>query len=539
MQIQFLRSVGRVLALVVALSVVSSCSEKEAAKTGPSSGTKLEELREDAVDLQGEAKAAGADKYAQESFEKGQRLLAEADDLLDATPDKIGKIRNKLTQARSNFKKSMSRSKKNKKEFDRTKQLEKEFTDVVAKLDEAKDPFRTLDPDGWELAREKFDEAKELLEDGKPRDARTRLASALSDLKNTIAVAGRVQASQQRALRARDKMGLVKARALELKARQHAEADLAYAEEQERLAIRKLADSDFSLAENYFRNAESIYQQALTTAQVKLASANAKDASDLSRSEGDAHNDATSDNEPAPEVSEVDPPPNDDESHEIDLDVASAIAASLHGSPDFHGDMLSLEYLAGGGSELQKDLQVLQGVVGEHVLFKGIAGVGVDEYLMGGNTKGYVVLKPVFKDRVRLEIEFQSQLNVGAAPTFQLLLMATGPRDFYGSHFGTNILISNDGKGLNQVPSANREFHQHVNKWLQRREPVRMRFEYRKKGESKGILRVYFKGEEICRKETDFYRTGRVGLRWSNAKWYIKELSVTGQIDEAWAASFK
>lgn len=539
-----LRSMGIAVTFALTLFVMTSCTKDDggsSAKSGArKSGSTLDDLREDVLAFKEEAEEAGASKYAKALFAKGEKYLTDADELIEDEPGKVAKIRNKLNQARTNFKTAVNRSEKNKEEFEKTESVKKQYLDLIAKKDEAKSTFRTLDPDGWKQAQEKHEEALELLEDGKPRDAHKRMKSALSSLKNSISRADRIAAAKQQAEDARAKMTAVKTRALEAKAKEHAAGDLTYAEEQERLAIRKLEEGDFSLAENYFLAAESYFAQALTMAQAKVTSTTSRGSGDLAGgpSGGNSRGNDRETYQPAPKVDKVKPPSGDDY-EDLDLDVASAISQRLNGSPDFKGDILRLEYSTGSGPDLKKDVSILQGKVGRHVLFEGIEGVGIADYLMGGNSNGYLLLEPVFKDKVRVEVEFQSQLSVGATPTFQMLLMANGAKDYYGSHFGTNILISNDAKGVNQVPSANKEFHQHVNKWLNRREPVRMRFEYSKKDEeSKGMLRVFHGGEEVCRKETDFYRKGRVGFRWSNTKFYLTELIVTGQIDEEWAASF-
>ena len=76
----------------------------------------------------------------------------------------------------------------------------------------------------------------------------------------------------------------------------------------------------------------------------------------------------------------------------------------------------------------------------------------------------------------------------------------------------------------------------HPTKWQQRRQTVHMEMKYKKANEEeKGILEVSYEGNVCARLETDKYRSGFVGFRWSNTKFVVTNLEVSGYLDQDWA----
>lgn len=541
------RSVGRgrwIVLAFLALATVPSCT-KDAGTADPSGagGTTIEDLRQEVLMMKEEAQDADAAKYAAPDYAKAEKYLTQAEELLEQLkddPQRAPQIKSKLSQARSNFKTARNNADANRKEYDKVEKIRKEYDELLAKKDEEKSNFRELDPEGWARASEKYAEANTMFADGDHLKASRRFSAALQDLKSSLSRAEQSQDAQARALAARTRMEETKKRALDAKGKEHAPGDITYAEEQERQAVRYLEAKDYQLAENYFMNAESSFAQALVMAQSRVAQTPPPGNGSGEPSDGGSREAGRETYEPAPEVTRVKPDVKEDDG--LGLDVSTALLENLHGSPDLdRNGVLTLQYGIGQGPDLAKDVHVLGGEVDTHIRFSGIEGVGVADYLVAGNTRGAFLLKPVFKDRVQFDVEFQSQLNEGdTSTTFQLVIMSDGrAQNYYGSHFSSNILIVSGSKGTNQVPSLRKDYLQHVNKWLQRREPVRMSIKYIKKDDSeKGVIVVTFDGEEVCRKETDFYTKGQVGMLWSGAKFYLRDLKVRGVIDDEWAREF-
>lgn len=528
-------------ALLLAMLVITSCS-KNSDDAGDSAGgatstAALEELREEILILREEAEGEDARKYAAKEFDKANDHLEEAEDLLTDDEVKLGKVRAKLNRAKSGFKTAKNSAKKNKTKFERVNKTKKKYADNLAKAEEAKLPFKELDPEGWKEAQEKLKEADELMADGEMEKARRRAESALSTLQGAIDRATAQIKDRTDAEGAEAKMKKAKEAATEAKAMELATSDMTYAESQERLAKEKFDDAEYQLAASYFQTAESFYQTALAMAQGKEMAQNAPpkeiDGNVVIDPERETY-------EEAPSVDKIKPPTNDGDSagYGGDLEVAAALSKMLHGSPDFRDGMLHLEYVVAGGAELAKDVDIIQGKKDRHIRFQGLAGVGVEDYCLAGNTLGYVLFKPVFRNKVKIEVEFQAQFNAPNDPTFQLVINSNGGQNYYGAHYGSSIVVSTNSGNNKVTPSARKEYRQHVNKWLRKTETIMMRMEYVKPDpDVKGQVRVFFNDEEICRRESDLYQGGRVGFLWSNAKWFVKEVRISGELDEKWAAS--
>ncbi|MGE3164342.1 MAG: hypothetical protein AB7O52_05520 [Planctomycetota bacterium] len=533
---------GGLLLGFVVLAVVTSCSgDKGGSSTTSASGPTIEEIREEVLAFKQEAEDAGALKYAAPDFAKADKYLTDADgliELLESEPAKASLAKNKLSQARSNFKTARNNAEANRKQFDKAEKVQKEYDALLAEQDAAKNPFRELDPMGWKAASDKYTEGLDLLKEGDPLKAGKRLAAALSDLKSSISRAELGMNQKSRAESARARMTETKQRALDAKAKELSPSDISYAEEQERQAVRYWDEGDFQLAESYFANAENNFAAALALAQGRAAATTTAGNPDGDPTDGGSRDLGRETFEPAPEVGKVTPPTADEG---LDLDVQTALREGFHGSPDFKDGVLTLEYGLGQGPDMAKDFTLLGGKMGTNINLSGPTGVGLSDYLIGGNTVGGFLLKPVFEDKVLIDIEFQSQDNKGDISTTCIIMLMSDSSgsNFYGSEFGTNILVVSDTKGTNKVPSFRKDYLQHVSKWLQKRDPVRMQVKYVKNSDNEqGVITVNFNGEEVCRKETDFYTKGQVGMKWVGTKFFLREFKVKGQVNEEWAREF-
>ncbi len=71
--------------------------------------------------------------------------------------------------------------------------------------------------------------------------------------------------------------------------------------------------------------------------------------------------------------------------------------------------------------------------------------------------------------------------------------------------------------------------------WVQKREAYEFEFIYYKRGDEKGVLEAKINGETSVKLQTDRYRKGFPGFRWTDTKFIIQELEISGIIDEEWA----
>lgn len=514
---------GMVLLLAGALTAGCSKSSVESSAGGAS----FDELRLQVETARDAALAVGADRYAPDPFKRGVSALERANEEASLNEPNASKARTQFGQARRYFDTAASEADKNRKRVEKVEKQKQEFEALLAEKEKAELPLATLDKAGLEEAQSKFREAVGFLEEMELLKAENKFRAALSDLKDSISKVERQLANQAKAHQQKERAATARQRALEAKAREIAPGDIGYAESQEVLAQQHLDSGQYDLASQYYESAETYYNTAFTTASSRVAT------TPSSSSESDPAQQPRETYRPAPTVERI--PPPDKTGEGVALEGTDWLLRRLHGSPEISNGMLRLTYGIGQGPDLRADLLIHRGA--QFIAFEGNTATGTDQYLMGGNTQGFVELLPVFRDQVRMEVEFWSQLILPNEPTFQMLLMS-GNKNYYGTHFATNLLIrSAAAGGSREIPSPIERFRRPVKNWLTKYESHKFLFEYNKKSdEERGLLRVTFDEEEVAQFQTDFLRTGRVGFMWNNCKWYITSLSVVGRIDEAWLA---
>ncbi len=109
--------------------------------------------------------------------------------------------------------------------------------------------------------------------------------------------------------------------------------------------------------------------------------------------------------------------------------------------------------------------------------------------------------------------------------------------DCYASDFGAQLWIYENKRDAKRRPSAVKEYNKHPTRWVQTKNPVTIRMEYRRDEDSRGILSVTRDGIETCRVATNHYRGGRVGFSWQDVKFVITRISIAGTVDPEWAAA--
>lgn len=531
--------------LLVALLGLGACSgdsddKKGGRRSGGSAGdaASFDDVRSDAVEQQEEADSVDAQKYVTDKYNTAVENLAKADELREDPDVNPSKINSLYKKAQRGFKSAAQAATTAKKDFDKLQQYQKKFEDAVAKQDKAKLPYKEIDSDGWQRVTEKVAEAKELISEKKFKSAWRRYDKATRDFRDVVRQTERKLSYKTKAEEARDQMNAAKLAAEEAQAAKLATDSMAYADSEARHGLEKLSAGEYSMAESHFVAAMSTYNEAKSSAMYAAAIKENPPA--------DSNETASLNGNPREEYREapkIEPKPGgggDDEDDEGGFaDGMTVLLSSLHGDPDWDDGMLTLTYGAGNGLEMKKDLAVASAKSDKHLLFYGSAGVGNSNYVVAGNTGGMILFEPIFKDQVRIEVDFKAQLNMANSPSFELIINAKDTKNYISTWYASDIRICSGGNSQVASPCGNRDWTKHPNNWLDRKESQTMILQYhRKEDEKKGLVSVYHAGAEPCAKLPTKRSKGRVGIRWYNAKWYITEIRITGRVDDEWMEEF-
>ncbi|MEM7164528.1 MAG: hypothetical protein AAF581_03645 [Planctomycetota bacterium] len=528
----------KALLLFVALLGLGACSGGgDDAKKAAASSASLDSSRDAVLDAQEEADDEKAEKFAAKTYKKAVERLAAADEMRADEEADPKAVKNLYSKAKRDFGKAATAAKKAKKAFDKYEKAKKKFDKAVAKQDEAKLPYKTIDPDGWNEVEERLAEAKEYVEEEDLTNAKRRYDKAYSAFNDCVRHTERRLGHKKKAEEARARMTAAMKEAEGVQAAELAKDSMVYAASEAKLGMEKFTAGDFNMAEAHFASATSTYAEAKNSAifaaeMKKNPPAETNETASLNGNPRETYREA-----PTREKPEAGDEGGDDEGGFSDD--MTILLTHLHGDPDLEDGMLTLTYGSGSGLELKKDLNVASAKSSKHLLFHGSSGVGNSNYAVAGNTGGMILFEPIFKDRVRIEVDFQAQLNMANSPSFEVIINARDSKNYISTWYGADIRVTSGGNPQVASPPSNREWTKHPNNWLDRKENQTLILQYdRPEDQKKGLVSVYHAGQEPCGRLPTKRSKGRVGLRWYNAKWYITEIRITGKVDEEWMAEF-
>ena len=113
--------------------------------------------------------------------------------------------------------------------------------------------------------------------------------------------------------------------------------------------------------------------------------------------------------------------------------------------------------------------------------------------------------------------------------------MSDGAQDFYAASYGAHARVYKNGLPVGNMSSPISTYKKSPKDWVQKREPYEFEFIYYKRGDDKGVLEAKINGETTVKLKTDRYRKGFPGFRWTDTKFIILELEISGIVDEEWA----
>ncbi|MEE2856385.1 MAG: hypothetical protein VX949_03225 [Planctomycetota bacterium] len=486
--------------------------------------TQVEQLIEDSDDLVAAAKKANAEKYKSAELNAAIKVLNRAKEYFED-----GEAKKARTQARSAKRKLESLVQDSSAIAAKMKSVEEKVTAYEKKLAEViAIGADKVAPSEMEGAARSFEKAKNYIADGKTTSAGKYLGYAISDLDRAIEEFSK--SNQQKVAADEEKVLMTEKRqqALDAGAEEKALRDLEYARDRERMGDQAYERSDFHSAARSYRDAKTGYIGAIETARRTdnvIAGGNGG-ASDIGVG---GHGDSGD----APGVDQIEIP---DIGVGGDVDLNTGLAGLFSGSAEYNTAKQALRLNWADGTELKSDMKRLLGDPA-NVHFEGDEGVGQGQdgaYVMAGNTSGYWIVNASFEDGVRVRAKVLFQLLIDK-PAFEIILMSDGGQDFYAASYGAHAKVYKNGLPVGQMSSPLAAYKKNPKDWVQKREAYEFEFVYYKRGEDKGVLEAKINGETTVKLKTDRYRKGFPGFRWTDTKFIIQELEISGIVDEEWA----
>lgn len=518
------------LATVVGLTLPGCGGEESNGETATSSGTpelieQVEEMLTEIDQLVASAKDAGADRYKATDLKAAIKLVGRAKEYLED-----GNAKKARTTARSAKRKLESVVEETRSLAGKMKAVETKVAQYAKKLAEVKAlGAETTSSSDMEGAVRSYEKAMGYIESGKSSSAGKYLGYAISDLDRVIEQfnansKNKISADAEKTLMA-EKRQL----AIDAGAEEKALRDLEYARDRERLGDQAYESSDFDSASRHFRDAKTGYIGALETARREdsaIAIGTNNGASDGDRGGQDGE---------VPGVDQIDIP---DIGTGGDLDLSTDLASLFSGAAEYNSAKGSLHLSWADGTELKQDMTRLLGDPA-NTHFEGDEGVGQGQdgaYVLAGNTSGYWTVNASFEDGVRVRAKVLFQLLIDK-PNFEIILMSDGAQDFYAASYGAHARVYKNGLPVGNMSSPISTYKKSPKDWVQKREPYEFEFIYYKRGDDKGVLEAKINGETTVKLKTDRFRKGFPGFRWTDTKFIIQELEISGVVDEEWAES--
>ncbi|NRA74571.1 MAG: DUF4398 domain-containing protein, partial [Planctomycetes bacterium] len=472
-----------------------------------------------------DAKKAEAEKYAATDLDSAIRGLAKAKEYMDEGDSK--KAKRQITSSKRKLELIIRNIAKVSSEM---KGLLEKIATYNTKLAEAKaagaEKYAASEVEG---AARSFEKAQGYIEDGKSKSAGKYIGYAISDLNRAIEEVGRKNQHKKNADEEKSLLPEKRQQALDAGAEEKALRDLEYARDRERLGDQAYERGEFEMAARNYRDAKTGYVGAIETAQ-RVTNAAAVTAGNHNPGIPDL---PTGDGDEVPGIDQIDIP---DIGAGGDADIATDLPGLFAGAAEYNSAKSSLRINWAAGTELQRDMKRLLGDP-SHVHFEGDEGVGQGQdgaYVMAGNTSGYWIVNASFEDgvRVRAKVLFQLLIN---KPDFEILLMSNQGQDFYAVSYGATARVYDDGLSVGHMRSPLPGYGKNPKDWVQKREAYDFEFVYYKRGDDKGVLEAKINGETTLKLKTDRYRKGFPGFRWTDTKFIIQELEISGLVDEEWA----
>jgi tetratricopeptide (TPR) repeat protein len=519
-----------VLATVVGLTLPGcgggdeSGGDATASSSSPELIEQVEEMLTEIDQLVVTAKSTGAERYKATDLKAAIKLVDRAKEQLED-----GNAKKARTTARSAKRKLESVVEETETLAGKMKAVETKVAQYATKLAEVKALGGETSGSDMEGAVRSYEKAMSYIESGKASSAGKYLGYAISDLDRVIEQFNANAKNKTSADAEKTLMAEKRQLAIDAGAEEKALRDLEYARDRERLGDQAYESSDFDSAIRHFRDAKTGYVGALETAR-REDSAIAIGTNNGAPDGGNGGQDGE-----VPGVDQIDIP---DIGTGGDLDLSTDLASLFSGAAEYDSAKGSLRLNWADGSELQHDMTRLLGDP-SHTHFEGDEGVGQGQdgaYVLAGNTTGYWTVNASFKDGVRIRAKVLFQLLIDK-PNFEILLMSDGAQDFYAASYGAHAKIYKNGLPVGNMSSPLAAYKKSPKDWVQKREPYEFEFIYYKRGDDKGVLEAKINGETTVKLKTDRYRKGFPGFRWTDTKFIIQELEISGIVDEEWAKS--
>lgn len=419
----------------------------------------------------------------------------------------------------------------------------KEFEPQIAEFNKKREELvkigvDKLAPSYLEYADTEFEKAMKAIERGR----KPKFKDAINYLNDAAKVAEDKTKEKGRADALLADLGNKRQLALEEKADEFAIRDMTEAENLERRGKNQLEDGEFEQAQTSFGDAIALYARAVAESRRKQGLASATDNTPgFDSGDNTPVNPGGSDSsEEAPEIGRIDPPTDDGDEGEGDLDVLANLSTLFHGGPNYSNGLLELEYTMDGPS-LQKDALIMkQGTLGENIFFKGKTHSGTDDYTFGGNEQSGFILNARFKKEVIVKLDVTFQIWGAEATRFFEIWVNYDPKseDRQFLQIGNQGILAASWQNNSPKSAKRSKVKQHaadVNRWLVRRDSHV--FIVALKPNEKGVneMIVVMDGDEIIRRKIKGEVDGFVGVRWKDSKFFVTETKVRGGLDMEWA----
>lgn len=500
----------------------ASASDVDAARS------EMEAARDQAKKLDAEAVAKDEWRQAESAVKEAQ--YDEDNGNLASAQQSYRKATRKYQQALAEAEDVQAKRKEYQADIDKFKAKREEA--VTAGVDK-------LAPTYIEYADSEFEKAMSAIQRGR----KPQFSRAMNYLNDAMERANDLRVVRDSAQDVQGEMEERRRMALEEKADEHALMDLTNGDRLKRQGEEHIQKGEFDQAKTAFTDAIDAYTRAVVSARRAQGIADADDGmgGHSSSSHDSGRNPGGNDtSERAPEIGRIDPPTRDDGDSDtgFDMDIMTNLSKLFHGSPQYQGGVLQLNYMNDGES-LEKDVTRTHGG-SDNLFFKGNTHTNTHEYTFGGNEQAGFLLNARFKDKVFAKFTVQFQFW-GAESTRFLEFMVnydSAKKDYHFLQIGNRGIFA--ATMQNNVPkaaeySANKEHRADVNRWLNRRELHTFIVVVKPEDDGEHYMYVEMDGQPIIKRKVKSNLEGFVGVRWKDCKFYVTDMEVKGALDTQWA----
>ena len=382
-----------------------------------------------------------------------------------------------------------------------------------------------LAEESWLDAEGAFAEAQALLARQQLPLAEGSLKAAIGALERAIETHGAVGRLRYDAERARAATAVLRVAAWDAGADKTSARVLAEGDAKRQEGETLLAAGDYEKAAAAFRTAQKSYKNARRSAEVASALEQPDPTSGNSGTGkgGGAKGDGGGGNNRGD--------PGSGETSQAGTVIPPGLAELFSVKPDYKDGILSLHYPS--GDEFQEDITILKGPGNVHYEewnFPTAAAI----FTFGGERSGMLLLDAQFVDQVEVELTARFYYVIQGRPFFRVVIMSEDGRDFYYSDFGSNIGTYSNGRRKVRTRSRHTSQRTSPTRWVQKGRDLKIAMSFETDELGNGIVRVTHRFSECAVLKTDRYRKGKIGFWWNNVSFVVKDLKVSGKLDQEW-----